>query len=218
MTVLNISFFQFVFINGLKLASPDKIWKKFYKELTGETLSASTALRKLRSYFESTKRGPVVLVVDELDQLLDKRQVILYQLLEWSSHPSNMFSLLAIFNTMVIPENVLMKRNESRTGFSRALFEPYSHEELELIVSNSLKHQIDDGAHLTEEAIRLISKKVAALSGDARRALEIAKRALEILQNKPTSSCVAAVSTVFKEIFTSPKIQSVQYVCILVLP
>jgi origin recognition complex subunit 1 len=72
------------------------------------------ALKKLNTFFETKGRLPVVLVVDELDQLLDKKQSILYQLLEWTTKPTNMFSLIAIFNTMSLPENALVMRNVSR--------------------------------------------------------------------------------------------------------
>jgi Cdc6-like AAA superfamily ATPase len=121
--------FQSVYVNGLSLGTPDKLWKRFLSQINKSSsgggggrknangkqeTNSSAALKKLNSYFETRGRLPVVLVIDELDQLLDKKQSILYQLLEWTTRPSNMFSLIAIFNTMSLPENALMNRNASR--------------------------------------------------------------------------------------------------------
>ncbi|ODN04592.1 Origin recognition complex subunit 1 [Orchesella cincta] len=162
----NLSF-KFLYINGLTLASPDKIWKRMFKglELTSKTKSVSTkeALKRLDSYFESHQRIPVVLVVDELDQILDKQQSILYQLLEWSSHAKNMFSFIAIFNTMSLPEHGLAMRNYSRMGFKRAVFPPYNFEQLHKIVSNMLG--TFKTARLNSESVSLLSRKVAPISG-----------------------------------------------------
>ncbi|CAL8119067.1 unnamed protein product [Orchesella dallaii] len=208
--------FKFLYINGLTLASPDKIWKRMFKglELTSKTKSVSTkeALKRLDSYFESHQRIPVVLVVDELDQILDKQQSILYQLLEWSSHAKNMFSFIAIFNTMSLPEHGLAMRNYSRMGFKRAVFPPYSFEQLHTIVSNMLA--TFKTARLNTESVSLLSRKVAAISGDARRALEIARRAMEIAESS-NSSGIQAVSNAFKEIFSSAKIETIKHTTLL---
>lgn len=111
-----IFFIKYVYINGLSLGTPDKIWKRFYCGLKDEKLKLTpqTALKKLGFHFETSGRLPIVLVIDELDQILDKKQSILYQLLEWSAHHSTMFSLIAIFNTMSLPESGLAMRNVSR--------------------------------------------------------------------------------------------------------
>lgn len=178
-------------------------------ELPSKTKGISTkeALKRLDSFFESHQRKPVILAVDELDQILDKQQSILYQLLEWSSHSKNMFSLVAIFNTMSLPENGLAMRNYSRMGFKRAVFPPYSYEQLQTIVSNMLA--TFNTTKLSAESVTLLSRKVAAISGDARRALEIARRALEIAEASSVTG-IQAVSNAFKEIFSSAKIETIK--------
>lgn len=178
-------------------------------ELSSKSSAISTkeALKRLDLHFECHQRIPVILVVDELDQILDKQQSILYQLLEWSSHAKNMFSFVAIFNTMSLPEHGLAMRNCSRMGFKRAVFPPYSYEQLQAIVSNMLS--TFKTTKLSTEAVTLLSRKVAAISGDARRALEIARRAVEIAEAGNLSG-IQAVSNAFKEIFSSAKIETIK--------
>lgn len=172
-----------------------------------KSISTKEALKRLNSYFEGRHRTPVVLVVDELDQILDKQQAILYQLLEWCSHATNMLSFVAIFNTMSLPEQFLAMRNNSRMGFKRSVFPPYNYEQLQTIVSNMLETFKSCG--LSKDCVSLISRKVAAISGDARRALEIARRTVEIAEAGNLSG-IHAVSNAFKEIFSSAKIETIK--------
>jgi len=51
-------------------------------------------------------------------------------------------------------------------------------------------------------------------SGDARRAIEIAKRTFEIVEADEVSA-VTAVSKAFQELFSSPKITALRYACLL---
>lgn len=62
---------------------------------------------------------------------------------------------------------------------------------------------------IQDEAITLLSRKVAAVSGDARRALEIAARAVEIVEIKKISG-ILGVNEAFKEIFSSIKIETMK--------
>jgi len=209
-----------VYINGLSLSKPDKIWRKIASQILTDTsqtkkLTPAQALKKTCAFFERRQgeRLPVVLVVDELDQLLaDKKQQIIYTLLDWTTKPSNMFSFIAIFNTMSLPENSLINRNASRIGFMRCIFPPYSHEQLYTIVKKSL---IEGQAKKTEggiddDTITLVAKKVAAISGDARRALDIARRTIEIAETSKEGSA-RSVQAAFKEIFSSVKIDIMKH-------
>ena len=66
------------------------------------------------------------------------------------------------------------------------------------------------------DAIQLVSRKVASLSGDARRALDICRRATEIAQSEQTktdksSVTIKHVMDAHKEMFCSPKILAICY-------
>ena len=76
------------------------------------------------------------------------------------------------------------------------------------------------------DAVQLAARKVAAISGDARRALEICRRSTEIAERHelPTTpiKCpwkrkalvgMMHVDAALKEMFTSPKMTAIRYEC-----
>ncbi len=88
-----------------------------------------------------------VLLIDELDLLCSKRQDVLYSLFDWPCRQAGGASgssgrrpliVLAIANTMDLPERLLHHRVASRLGLNRLPFAPYSHEQLAAIVTSRL--------------------------------------------------------------------------------
>ncbi|GMI70805.1 origin recognition complex 1 [Hibiscus trionum] len=76
---------------------------------------------------------------------------------------------------MDLPEK-LLPRISSRMGIQRLCFGPYNYQQLQEIISSRLK-----GLDAFEkQVVEFASKKVAAISGDARRALEICRCAAKI--------------------------------------
>lgn len=111
---------------------------------------------------------------------------------------------------MDLPERVLMKRVASRLGLTRITFQPYNHQELQQIMMSRL----EDLSVIDPDGVQLIARKVSAVSGDARRTLDICRRATEIAQEeynssvikKPLSSIVNMkhVDKALNEMFLSP--------------
>jgi origin recognition complex subunit 1 len=90
----------------------------------------------------------------------------------------------------------------------RCIFPPYTDDQLQTIIKRSLLKVKSD--KIKDDAITLMSKKVAAVSGDARRALEIARRAVEIVETTPELSGIGGVNVAFKEIFSSVKTDTIK--------
>ncbi|XP_050674715.1 origin recognition complex subunit 1 [Leptidea sinapis] len=173
--------FQLVEINGMRIAEPRQAYVQIYKQLTGKTVvweQASTLLNK-RFTNPGPRRTPTVLLVDELDALCNRRQDVLYSIMEWAANKTALLSVLAVANTMDLPERALAARVASRFGLIRLTFESYTYTQLQCIVATKLA-----GANVTSDAVQLIARKVAAVSGDARRALALCSRALELAGDK----------------------------------
>jgi len=116
-----------------------------------------------------------VVLVDELDALLTKKQDLLYNLFDWPCHPNAKLIIIGIANTMDLPERFQVKII-SRLGNQRLVYEPYTRDQIQKILDSRLQK-----THIfSSEAIRYISAKVAAISGDIRRSLQLCKRAVEI--------------------------------------
>ncbi|XP_058106618.1 origin of replication complex subunit 1-like [Magnolia sinica] len=171
----------FVEINGLKLASPENIYRVIYEALSGHRVGWKKALHLLNERFSDVNRvgkdenQPCVLLIDELDLLVTRNQSVLYNILDWPTKPHSKLIVIGIANTMDLPEK-LLPRISSRMGIQRLCFGPYNHQQLQEIISSRLK-----GINAFEkQAIEFASRKVAAISGDAHRALEICRRAAEL--------------------------------------
>ena len=109
---------------------------------------------------------------------------------------------------MDLPERYLIPKVSSRMGLSRITFQPYSAEQLSKIISSRLF-----GIQIwTESAILLAAKKISALSGDARSALQLCVRATEIsdVEGKQFVADIH-VSQAYMDMFPNPKIMAVKH-------
>ncbi|XP_062233423.1 origin of replication complex subunit 1 [Phragmites australis] len=215
----------FIEINGLKLASPENIYKVIYEQLSGNRVGWKKALHYLTEHFSGgAKIGkqanrPIVLLIDELDLLLTRNQSVLYNILDWPTKPNSNLVVIGIANTMDLPEK-LLPRISSRMGIQRLCFGPYNYRQLQEIITSRLKG-IDA---FEEQAIEFASRKVAAMSGDARRALEICRRAAEFADYRIKQSqqsgqtsfsankgdgvvCMGDIEAAIQEVFQAPHIQ-----------
>jgi origin recognition complex subunit 1 len=109
--------------------------------------------------------------------LCTKKQDVLYNLFDWPYKRNSKWIVIAIANAMNLPEQVMSKIS-SRLGLTRLIFQPYTHTELEEIV----KLRLAELEIFDSDAVVFAARKVAAVSGDARRALEICRRSTELAE------------------------------------
>lgn len=205
--------FTFVEINGMKLTEPAQAYSTFLKLLTGQKATPEHASNLLDKLFNtpSRDRDPVILLVDELDLLWTRKQHVLYNLFDWPTRRHARLVVLAIANTMDLPERIMMKRVSSRLGLTRLTFQPYTFSQLQQIVMS----RIEGLKAFEPDAIQLVSRKVAAVSGDARRCLDICRRAVEIADSRAkkkgtTLVGMSHVDLALQDMFSSPKIRAMK--------
>lgn len=174
--------FIFVEINGMKITDPHQSYSLLWEALKGERASPSQALENLESEFKnpSPRRTPCVVLMDELDQLVTKNQTVMYNFFNWPTLRHSRLIVLAVANTMDLPERTLSNKISSRLGLTRITFPGYTHEQLMQIIQSRLEGV--PGNIVDPDAIQFASRKVAAVSGDARRALDICRRAVELAE------------------------------------
>ncbi|KAK9308831.1 hypothetical protein QLX08_001260 [Tetragonisca angustula] len=200
--------FNYIAINGMKLTEPRQAYVQILKQLDGKTATWEQAYHTLDKRFRSGTSKMTLLLVDELDLLCTKRQDVVYNLLDWPTKSTAQLVVITIANTMDLPERVFMGRVTSRLGLTRLTFQPYNYKQLQEIVVSRLK----DFDGFRSEAIQLVARKVSAVSGDARRALDICRRAMEIteLRNGETIS-LQDVSEAISEMIASAKVQAIKH-------
>ncbi|XP_063469907.1 origin recognition complex subunit 1 isoform X4 [Symphalangus syndactylus] len=184
--------FQYIEVNGMKLTEPHQVYVQILQKLTGQKATANHAAELLAKRF-CTRGSPqetTVLLVDEEARLV----------------------VLTIANTMDLPERIMMNRVSSRLGLTRMSFQPYTYSQLQQILRSRLKHL----KAFEDDAIQLVARKVAALSGDARRCLDICRRATEICefsQQKPDSPGLVTIAHSMEavdEMFSSSYIMAIK--------
>lgn len=180
--------------------------------MTGKKDTNFQAINALNYRFTNEKPNKefVVLFVDELDLLRTKKQSILYHLFDWPNRKNSNLIVLAIANAMDLPERFLLNRVSSRLGLTRLSFQPYHYRDLEKIVRSRLD-DIKEKDVFDSDALQLICRKVAAVSGDARRVLDICRRSLEItIANKRKQVTMGDVDKALNEIFHSVKLTRIR--------
>lgn len=193
-----INKFNFVEINGLKLITPNTVYEILWEKISGgERLSANNAKNSIEHYLleneagEFLDRKPLIVLMDEIDQIVTKNQGIMYNFFNWPTYNNSKLIVIAIANTMDLPERVLTNKISSRLGLSRILFPGYTHDQLAKIIEKRISEleDINDKNSLNNKKLRFeksatefASRKVASVSGDARRGLSICRRAVEIAE------------------------------------
>ncbi|OQV25740.1 Origin recognition complex subunit 1 [Hypsibius exemplaris] len=212
----NLLAFKFCEINGIKLSDPKMTYVHLAKVFLEDQkkLGAARALRFLDQRFRNPPDDQPTLVVllDEMDKLSTAtKQKVIYNLFDWPQLQGSQLIVVAISNTMDLPEKMLMARIESRIGVHRLAFDPYTKKDLPEIIRYHLKD-----ATLEDDAMTLVCGRVAAKTGDARGALNIVKRAralaVEREDHKPKATGkltvvrVEDISNACNELDSSPKI------------
>ncbi|XP_014282567.1 cell division control protein 6 homolog isoform X2 [Halyomorpha halys] len=180
--------YKIVYVNCTGLKSANAAFKRIASELNIKVgTSEKKILDSIQKYLKSTQKM-IMLILDEMDQLESKKQTLLYTIFEWPLIYKSNLVLLGIANALDLTDRIL-PRLEAKLDVLPILinFPPYSREEICEILTNRLKEGGVDNV-LKGGALQLLASKVAAVSGDLRKALDIGRRVLEITQSKSESS------------------------------
>ncbi|XP_068583629.1 cell division control protein 6 homolog [Cebidichthys violaceus] len=166
-----------VLVNCMSLRSSHAVFP-----LLADKLKAPGGQNGLQRFL--TAPGPaVLLVLDEMDQLDSKAQDVLYTIFEWPYLPKSRLCLVGIANALDLTDRIL-PRLQARPHCRPLLlhFPPYSRQELAAIVQDRLSQASAEGI-LDASAVQFCARKVSAVSGDARKALDICRRAVEVVES-----------------------------------
>lgn len=184
---------QTVVINCMTLRSSHSIFPLLAEKLGTSRGHSDGKLEKLL-----TSSGPtVLLVLDEMDQLDSKAQDVLYTIFEWPYLPKSRLCLIGVANALDLTDRILPRLQAKPHCRPQLLhFPPYSRQELSAIVQDRLAQVSGEGV-LDAAAVQFCARKVSAVSGDARKALDICRRAVEMVEsnNRPRTSSESTNTT-----------------------
>lgn len=140
-----------------------------------------------------------ILVLDEIDQLDSRKQSVLYTIFEWPSRHDSGLILIGIANALDLTDRVL-PRLQARCDLKPKLmhFAPYSKQQIVDIIAERLK-EAGVSEVFSPVAVQMLAGKVAAVSGDVRRALDIARRVIEMVVAEQRANRMPLQSTENKD-------------------
>uniref|UniRef100_A0A8C6Y4E2 Cell division control protein n=1 Tax=Naja naja TaxID=35670 RepID=A0A8C6Y4E2_NAJNA len=148
-----------------------------------ESCQKGDVIRKLEKWLTSESASMALVVLDEMDQLDSKGQDVLYTVFEWPSLPNSRLILIGIANALDLTDRILPRLQTRPLCRPQLLnFSPYSKDQLASILQDRLK-KVSGEQVLDSAAIQFCARKVSAFSGDARKALDICRRAIEIVES-----------------------------------
>lgn len=176
---------QVISANCMSLQNAHAIYNKVLSDLKKKAicLPARQAAQQLETSLCSCK-SMVLLVLDEIDQLDSKNQEVLYTMFEWPALAHSKLVLIGIANALDLTDRIL-PRLQARPNCKPQLlhFSPYSRDQIVRILEDRLENVVINGENVMEpSAIQFCARKVAALAGDMRKALDVCRSAVEMVE------------------------------------
>ncbi|XP_003387714.1 PREDICTED: cell division control protein 6 homolog [Amphimedon queenslandica] len=170
-----------IILNCMTLTTPQSIFNKIASELGLKKGSEKVIIEHITS-----SENMILLALDEIDQLDSRGQEILYKLFEWPSLPNSCLILIGIANSLDLTDRLLPRlKAHPHTTPDLLIFPPYTKDEIMLILEDRLSPETS--SMIDSMALQFCARKVAAAHGDARKALDICRRAVELFESQMKS-------------------------------
>lgn len=180
-----------VVVNCTSLTNTSDIFSKILEQCQGKKKCSvnSSSFQELKDFLcekkQSSAKKMMLLIIDEMDYLISKDQAVLYDLFRLPTFPNSHCMLIGISNAIDLTDRFLPKLQSLNCKPLVMTFRAYSKEQILKILQQRL---MDLPCQIFQlEALELCARKVAAASGDMRKALHVCRGAVEMLEAELTS-------------------------------
>ena len=186
---------RFAFINCMSIKSSKDLYTTLLEALgEAKDVSEPDAVSALQNAFcPKAKTSTTYLVtLDEIDHILTMGLESLYRLFEWSLQKSSQLLLVGIANALDLTDRFLPRLKSKNLKPDLLPFLPYTAAQVKNILTTRLKSLMPAGKDgyvpfIHPAAIELCSRKVSSQTGDLRKAFEICRRALDLVEAETRS-------------------------------
>jgi len=194
--IMEVDWVKKAYINCMSVKSSKDIYGKLVEDLCDDLEDLeSNEIRVLRKMFLPKKeagRNVYIVTLDEIDHLLTLDVEILYTLFEWSLQRSSRLVLVGIANALDLTDRFLPRLKARNLKPQILPFLPYTAPQIGSVITTRLKTLTpaessaapDYVPFIHPAAIQLCSKKVASQTGDLRKAFDIIRRALDLVESE----------------------------------
>ena len=190
---------KYAYINCMSIKSVADLYARLVESCCEDTsVNPGTDVERLRSTFlpKSCQGSSFFVILDEIDYLLGLDGDTLCTLFEWSLEPSSVLTLIGIANALDLTDRFLPRLKARNLKPQLLPFLPYNAAQIASVITAKLKGLIVelDGADksfvpfIHPAAIQFCSKKVAAQTGDLRKAFDICRRAIDLIEAETKSN------------------------------
>ena len=184
------------YVNCMSATCSNDMYGRLLEELVDSDYEMEQdPIVQLKALFLSTSKAAnctYLVTLDEIDHLLTLDLEILYTLFEWSLHRSSRLVVVGIANALDLTDRFLPRLKARNLKPQLLPFLPYTVPQIAAVLTTKLKSlsttgdvaQSDYIPFLHPAAIQLCSKKVASQSGDLRKAFDIARRAVDLVETE----------------------------------
>ncbi|KAK7506241.1 hypothetical protein BaRGS_00002353 [Batillaria attramentaria] len=182
------------YLNCMTVKDSASVYRKLHTELSGKASAAGRTAKDMEKLVTST-RDSLILVLDEIDQLDSKNQDVLYRIFEWPYLNNSKLILIGVANALDLTDRIL-PRLQAKPHCRPVLlhFAPYTRDQITAIITNRLTQCKDGDAVIENSAIQFCARKVSAVAGDMRKALDVCRRAVEMVESEIRSQQVLRVT------------------------
>lgn len=182
------------YVNCMSIKSSKDLYMTLVELLCDESeLEEEDAVILLQKMFMPKKKSQdlLVVVLDEIDHILSLDLDSLYRVFEWSMQKSSRLLLVGIANALDLTDRFLPRLKSRNLKPELLPFLPYTAAQVKAIIIKRLKSLLPEDKVTSDfipffhpVAIELCSRKVSSQTGDLRKAFEICRRALDLVENE----------------------------------
>lgn len=181
------------YVNCMSLKTSKDLYGSLLESLCEEEVLEGDEVKTLQGMFAPKKKTKDVYVVtlDEIDHVLSLDLEILYKLFEWSLQKSSHLVLVGIANALDLTDRFLPRLKARNLKPQLLPFLPYSAAQIKTVITTRLKSLVPAGSptpdylpFLHPAAIDLCSRKVSSQTGDLRKAFDICRRAIDVIESE----------------------------------
>lgn len=202
------------YVNCMSIKSSKDLYHTLLAALgeDGSDLSEAEAISFLQKMFSSKAKSAAkyLVTLDEIDHILTLDLESLYRVFEWSLAKSSKLLLLGIANALDLTDRFLPRLKSKNLKPELLPFLPYTAAQVKNIIITRLKSLMPEGKEafvpfIHPAAIELCSRKVSSQTGDLRKAFEICRRALDLVEAETRSKHEEAAREKFLQLTPTKK-------------
>ncbi|TKA72116.1 hypothetical protein B0A55_06524 [Friedmanniomyces simplex] len=163
-------------------------------------LKEDAGFEYLQSCFVGGKAGDshkYVVILDEVDRLVDMDLELLYSLFQWSMLASSRVVLIGIANALDLTDRFLPRLKSRNLKPELLPFMPYAAAQIAEVLTLKLRSLVPANSSnlpfVQPAALQFCAKKVAAQTGDLRKAFDICRRSIDLVEQEAREHDATAV-------------------------